>query len=82
MTRVSVLARIIGKIRDRKHFPPPPAIANEQLLETRLNESRRRREDTFRRGPEISRLTSKLYAEERQNHFGEAIAIAMRRNDA
>lgn len=72
--------RIMDGVRAKRRFPPPPAIANEQLLELRLKESRRRRKETFERAPEISKLTSKLYAEERANHFGEAIVEAMRRN--
>lgn len=82
VTPVGVWTRIAEKIRAKREFPPPPAVASDQLLETRLNDSRRRREETFRRAPEISKLTSKLHAEERANHFGEAMAEAMRRNHA
>lgn len=79
---MGVWTRIAEKIRAKRRFPPPPAIANEQLLEIRLNDSRRRREETFRRAPEVRNLTAKLHAEERANHFGEAMAEAMRRNHA
>lgn len=79
---MGVWTRIAEKIRAKRGFPPPPAVASDQLLEIRLKDSRRRREETFRRAPEISKLTSKLHAEERANHFGEAMAEAMRRNHA
>lgn len=71
-------SRIVDRIYAKRPFPPPPAVTDELLLE----DARRRREETFRRAPEIRRLTSKLHAEERANHFGEAMAEAMRRNHA
>lgn len=79
---MGVWTRIAEWIRARRELPPPPAVASDQLLETRLNDSRRRREETFRRAPEISKLTSKLHAEERANHFGEAMSEAMRKRYA
>lgn len=79
---MGVWTRIADRIRARREFPPPPATANDQLLEIKLKDSRRRREETFQRAPEISKLTSKLHAEERANHFGEAIAEAMRKKHA
>lgn len=79
---MGVWTRIADRVRAKRRFPPPPAASSDQLLELRLKDSRRRREETFRQAPEVSRLTSKLYAEERANHFGEAMAEAMRRNRA
>ena len=76
---MGVWTRITDRIRAKRRFPPPPAVANEQLLEPQLKDTRRRREETFRQAPEVSSLTAKLHAEARANHFGEAISEAMRK---
>lgn len=79
---MGVWTRIADRVRAKRRFPPPPAVANDQLLELRLKDSRRRREETFRKAPEVSRLTAKLHAEEQANHFGEAMSEAMRKRYA
>lgn len=74
---------LLESIKARLWDPPaPPAATDEGTLEAKLVESQYRRWETFSRRAEVDSLTAKLRAEDRKNHFGEAVSMAMRKRHA
>lgn len=74
---------LLESIKSRLWDPPaPPAFTDKRVLEAKLAEAKRRRDETFSHREKVDSLTAKLRAEDRKNHFGEAVSAAMRKRHA
>lgn len=78
------MKKVLAAIRNcfRARWTPPPAPGPELTPHAEvvsIEEARARKQETFRRAPEVAALTAKVRQEGQRNHFGEAIDSAMSR---